>query len=216
MKPLAVITGGKGALATALHQALTSAGWDVLAPGRESLDVREPQSIAAYFASLSRLDLLIQNAAIRRDGLLQHTTEEDWDAVVQTSLRGAWQCTQAALPLLRASGAGHIIHIGSHSARGAAGQSAYAAAKAGLEGLTRSLASSLGPDNIRVNTVLPGWMETPFTADVPAAATARALAAHHLGRFNTPAAAASFIVALTALPHTSGQVFQLDSRCQDS
>jgi 3-oxoacyl-[acyl-carrier protein] reductase len=114
---------------------------------------------------------------------------------------------------MQPQGTGHIVNIGSHSAfTGPAGQTAYAAAKAGLIAFTRSLASELGPHGIRVNCVHPGWLETPFTAGVPKEVSRRALEEHVLGRFNTPAEAARFIVFLHSLSAVSGQVFQLDSR----
>ncbi len=214
MKPLALITGGGGALATALRSLLAADEWTVHSPGHDDMDVTDPARIRDYFAALPRLDLLINNAAIRRDALLADQPEAERNAVIDTTLGGAWLCSRAAIPIMSAQGSGHIIHIGSHSARGVAGQTAYAAAKAGLEGLTRSMAATCGPANIRINTVLPGWLETPFTATVPPHAAARALAAHHLGRFNTVHDAARFIIFLHSMSAVSGQIFQLDSRSE--
>jgi 3-oxoacyl-[acyl-carrier protein] reductase len=109
---------------------------------------------------------------------------------------------------------GHIIFIGSNSARwGTAGQANYAAAKAGLIGLTHSLAKEYGARNVRVNCILPGLLETKMTAHLSKEILDQVRAAHALRRFNTCAEAAKFIAFLHRdLPHTSGQVFQLDSR----
>lgn len=209
----ALLTGGQGALAQAIAAVFTEAGWLVHAPAKSEFDVRDPASVAAWFEGRERLDLLVNNAGLRRDALFAKLTEPDWDEVIQTNLRGAWLCCRAALPLMAHRGGGHIVNIGSYSARhGVAGQTAYGAAKAGLLALTQSLAAECGSDNIRVNAVLPGWMATPFTHDLSPAAHEAARTRHHLQRFNTPEHTARFILALHEMAHTSGQIFQLDSR----
>ena len=212
-QPAALITGGAGTLAAALRSALTAAGWLVHAPDRVALDVTSASQVREYFARLPRLDLLINNAGLTRDELLCTQSPADRDAVFAVSLRGAFLCSRAAVQIMEPQRAGHIINIGSRSAlTGPAGQTAYAAAKAGLAALTKSLAAELGPHNIRVNTILPGWLETPMTATVPPATRSRVLAAHALGRLNTPADAARFIVFLHSMTAVSGQSFSLDSR----
>jgi 3-oxoacyl-[acyl-carrier protein] reductase len=212
-RPVALLTGGSGMLARAIAAALRAAGWEVAAPSKQEMDVRDPDSIHRFLQGWSGIELLINNAGLRRDSLIQKLAAADWDAVLDTNLAGAWRCARAVLPGMQAGGRGHIINIGSRTARhGVAGQTAYGAAKAGLLALTQSLAAEAGPYNIRVNAVLPGWMPTPFNADLPPAVHEAARLTHHLGRFNTPEATAAFILALQALPHTSGQIFQLDSR----
>ena len=211
--PVALITGGEGALAGAMVAVLEAAGWQVHAPGKADLDVRCKESVAAWFAGRARLDLLINNAGVRHDRAMAKMTATDWSAVLETNLKGAWRVCRAALPVMQRRGAGHIVNIGSYTARhGVAGQAAYGAAKAGLLGLTQSLAAEFGPANIRVNAVLPGWMPTPFNQDLSPATHEAARLQHHLGRFNTPQQTAQFIVALHSMAHTSGQIFQLDSR----
>jgi 3-oxoacyl-[acyl-carrier protein] reductase len=211
--PVAIITGGKGALATALREHLEELGWIVHAPGREALDVTQSASVANFFAGIDRIDLMVNNAGIRHDALLARQAEADRDAVLDVSLRGAFLCCRAAAAIMSRGGSGHIVNIGSHSAlSGPAGQTAYAAAKAGLAGLTKSLAAELGPAGIRVNCILPGWLETKFTRDVPEAARDNALDGQTLGRFNTVADAARFIAFLHSMGAVSGQVFLLDSR----
>lgn len=216
-QPVALITGGNGTLARALRDELLHAGWLVHSPGRDALDVTSPAHVQSFFASLPRLDLLVNNAAITRDAPLISQPDADRDAVLDVCLRGAFLCARAAAGLMIPQRAGHIINIGSHSAlTGPAGQTAYASAKAGLHALTKSLAEELGPHNIRANTVLPGWLDTKMTAPVPAAVRQRALESHTLGRFNSPADAARFIVFLHSMSAVSGQVFSLDSRISRS
>jgi 3-oxoacyl-[acyl-carrier protein] reductase len=184
-------------------------------PGRDALDVTEPASVRARVADLPRLDLLVHNAGFLRDAPLARMSEADFAAVLEVHLRGAFLCARAALrPMLR-QGGGHLVFVGSFSAlSGPAGQANYAAAKAGLIGLAQSLAAEYGGRGVRANVVLPGLLETPMSAPLltDPERRRRALAAHTLGRFNTPAEAARFIAFLHSLPHTSGQVFSLDSR----
>jgi 3-oxoacyl-[acyl-carrier protein] reductase len=115
---------------------------------------------------------------------------------------------------MRRLGQGHVVFISSHSAiHPPPGQVAYATAKAALLGLTSGLAIELGPEQIRVNAILPGFLETRMTQGVSSLRREQVLSAHTLGRFNTCEAAAAMIAFLHhALPHTSGQMFQLDSR----
>jgi len=216
-QPVALITGGEGTLASALHSELDRAGWTVHVPGHSLLDVSSSTAVKDYFAGLTRLDLLINCAGVTRDGLLIHQTGEDRDTVLDVCLRGAFLCSREAARLMLPRETGHIVNIGSHSGlTGPAGQSAYAAAKAGLSALTKSLAEELGPAGIRVNTVLPGWFDSKMTRATPEAARARALAANVLGTFGTPADTARFVLFLHSLPAVSGQVFCLDSRISRS
>jgi 3-oxoacyl-[acyl-carrier protein] reductase len=208
----ALITGGEGDLAQHIRAELESAGWDVLAPGHDELDVLQPK---AFFAQIDRLDLLINNAGIFRDASLLKMSEEDFDAVLDVNLKGAFLCTQAALKLMSRQREGHIINIGSYSAlSGPAGQANYAAAKAGLIALTQSTAKEYGSRNIRANCLLPGFLETKMTRHLLEDAKWKEslLSQHTLGRLNTPQDAARFILMLHAMPAVSGQVFQLDSR----
>ncbi|MGI8436877.1 MAG: SDR family NAD(P)-dependent oxidoreductase [Chthoniobacterales bacterium] len=210
---VAVITGGEGELARAIAEELRAGPMQVLAPGRDALDVASPESVKKFFDALERVDLLINNAGCRADVLCAKMTEAEWDEVVSTNLRGAFLCSQAAGLKMMRRRSGHIINIGSFSARfGNFGQSNYAAAKAGLIGLTQSIARELGKRNVRVNCVLPGFLETKFTADMPDDAKLRAQQLHELGKFNTAAEAARFIAFLDTMPFVSGQIFQLDSR----
>ncbi len=210
---LAVVTGGGGALAGAIGDALGRAGHRVALPAHSELDVTQAESVKAYFAAIGEVDLLINAAGVTRDSVLQRLDEADWDTVLGVNLDGAFRCARAVLRGMLKRRDGHIINIASFSAkRPPPGQAAYAAAKAGLIGMTQALAAEAGSRGVRVNAVLPGFLETPMTAGLDAKVVKRALSDHVLGRFNTIDDAAKFIVALDAMKAVSGQVFQLDSR----
>jgi 3-oxoacyl-[acyl-carrier protein] reductase len=206
-----VITGGRGDLARAVAAAM--ADDEVLAPGRDALDVDDEAQVEAFFAKLDALDVLIINAGLTRDGALTGLAAADFDAVLRTNLRGAFLCTRAAIRLMTKQRRGHVLLIGSRAARhGTRGQSAYAAAKAGLVGFGQSVAKEYGSRNVRCNVVLPGFLETKFTTGLPEKRHEEIRAEHALGRFNTVENAARAIAFLAHLDHMSGQVFTLDSR----
>lgn len=208
-----VITGGAGSLGSAISAAMTGPTWEVRAPGRGELDVGSPQSVEAYFENLE-VDLLVCAAGITRDAPVVRLAPEAWEETWNVNFSGSLRCARAVIPSMKLRASGHIVFISSQSAfHPPAGQAAYAAAKAALVGLAADLARRHGPAGIRVNVVLPGFLETRMTAPVSAPRKAEVLADHALGRFNTCEAVARFIRFLHRdLPHTSGQVFQLDSR----
>ncbi len=208
----ALITGGAGELATAIHSELKQLGMEVLAPGRQELDVADENSVAAYASGLEKIDLLICNAGCADDRLLARMPEASWDHVLEVNLTGAARCARQLGKRLKKGGS--LIFIGSFSAkRPPIGQVAYAAAKAGLEGLTKSLAQEWGRRDIRVNLVMPGFIETKFTKDVTAERLDQVKHLNHLGRLNKPEDLARFVSFLHgSMPNTSGQEFNLDSR----
>jgi len=208
-----VISGGEGDLARCLATELTDHGLRVDCPGRGELDVADRASIRSYFER-TQPQLLICNAGIIRDEPLARLSENDWDDVIRVNLLGAVACAEAAIPGMKGRGGGHIVVISSFSAlHPPVGQAAYATAKAALLGLVSDLSPRHGPDNIRINAVLPGFLETRMTASVTAERRQRVLDHHCLERFNTPDRVAAFVRFLhLELPHTSGQVFNLDSR----
>jgi 3-oxoacyl-[acyl-carrier protein] reductase len=208
-----VITGGSGGLGQAIIRSFIELSWDVRSPSHAELDVASPNAVKSFFATLQP-DLLICAAGITRDASLSKLDENTWDELMAVNYEGGAGCAAAVLPGMVARGTGHIVFISSQSAiHPPAGQAGYSAAKAALLGLTKSLARRHGRDGIRVNAVLPGFLETPMTAGVREKRKAEVLSDHSLGRFNTPDAVAKFIRYLhRELPHTSGQVFQLDSR----
>ncbi len=120
--------------------------------------------IAAALQRFGRLDILVNNAAVRAEAAIAELSFEDWRQVNAVILDGAFHCVQAALPALRTSGAGRIVNIGGMTGHsGAARRAHVVAAKAGLSGFTRALAHELGPDGITVNCVAPGLIERPRT-----------------------------------------------------
>lgn len=212
-RPQIVITGGHGGLAQAIAARFSEGGWCVASPDRKELDVSNGNAVATYFTHHAP-DLLICNAGVIRDALIARLDPVDWQHVIDVNFHGARRCALAAVNAMRIRECGHVMFISSYSAiHPPPGQSAYAAAKAALLGLTRDLAIEVGRDGVRVNAILPGFLETPMTADVSETRRNIVKSDHALGRFNTPGAVAAFIWHLHhELPHTSGQTFQLDSR----
>jgi len=132
------------------------------------LDVADAEQTKAAFKIIlekfGKVDILVNNAAINRDGLAVRMKADDWDAVLRTNLTGAHLCIQQVLPGMMKARAGRIINIASVVARmGNAGQANYVAAKAGLIGLTKAMAIEIASRNITVNAVAPGFIETPMT-----------------------------------------------------
>lgn len=212
----AVITGGEGDLAKAVCAELERAGgWRVLAPGRVAMDVTSRDAVDAFFAGVESVDLLINNAAITADSAIARMCADEFASVLDVCLRGAFFCSRAVMQKMAFRRSGHIVNIGSFAAlHGTPGQANYAAAKAGLIGLTKSLAMEYGARNVRVNCVLPGFLDTKMTAQLLADEARRKeiVGAHLLRRLNTVEDAARFIVFLDSMAQVSGQVFQLDSR----
>jgi len=164
--------GAKVAVAARNEEKLAALVSDISAAGGEALavkmDVADAEQIKAGFkavlAKFGRLDILVNNAAITRDGLALRMKQEDWDAVIRTNLTGAHLCIQQALSAMMRARAGRIINISSVVAEsGNAGQVNYVAAKAGLIGLTKAVAIEIASRNITVNAVAPGFVETPMT-----------------------------------------------------
>lgn len=211
--PHAIVIGGSGGIGTAMVDELAKADWRVSAPSRAELDITVRDEVFAYFEGKSP-ELLVCAAGATDDSLIARMTPEQWNQVWNVNYRGVCHCAEAVLPAMRNRGSGHIVFLSSQSAvHPPAGQAPYASAKAALLDLTRDLAFRCGPQNIRVNAILPGFLETRMTSGVSAARRQEVLGDHALGRFNTCAAVAGFIRHLhESMPHTSGQIFQLDSR----
>ncbi len=212
-KQHAVITGGTGSLGRAMAGVLHEDEFTVASPGSKELDVSDRTAVRAYFHDRA-VDLLVCAAGITRDAPLARLSEQSWDETWNINYAGSLLCANAALPAMITRGSGHIIFISSFSAlHPPPGQTAYASAKAALLGLVSDLSVRHGTSNIRVNAVLPGFLETAMTASVTGKRHAEILDMHTLGRLNTCENAAKFIRFLhQEMPHTSGQVFQLDSR----
>ena len=164
--------GAKVAVAARNEERLATLVGEIVAAGGEAyavkMDVADAEQVKAGFKQLlerfGRLDILVNNAAITRDGLALRMKQDDWEAVIRTNLTGAHLCTQQALATMMRARAGRIINIASIVAEtGNAGQANYVAAKAGLIGLTKAIAIEIASRNITVNAVAPGFIETPMT-----------------------------------------------------
>ncbi|MGB8325855.1 MAG: 3-oxoacyl-[acyl-carrier-protein] reductase [Candidatus Acidiferrum sp.] len=164
--------GVKVAVAARSEEKLATLVQEIAGKGGEAfavkMDVAEPDQIKAGFKSVlekfGKLDILVNNAAITRDGLAMRMKTEDWEAVIRTNLTGAHLCIQQALPVMMKARVGRIINISSVVAQsGNAGQANYVAAKAGLVGLTKAIAIEISSRNITVNAVAPGFIATPMT-----------------------------------------------------
>jgi 3-oxoacyl-[acyl-carrier protein] reductase len=178
-------------------------------------DVAEEPAVKAMVDTVlersGRIDALINNAGITRDGLLMRMKMDDWQAVINLNLTGVFLCTRAVTRTMLKQKSGRIINITSVvGLMGNAGQANYAAAKAGVVGLTRSAAKEMASRGITVNAVAPGFIATDMTKDLNAEGI---LAAIPLGRFGNPeqvAGAVRFLAADPAAGYITGQVLQVD------
>ena len=176
-------------------------------------DAAADQLVAAVLHDFGRLDILVNNAGITRDNLLVRMSEQDWDAVIGVNLKGAFNCMKAAAKAMMKARFGRIVNIASVvGLTGNAGQANYAAAKAGLIGLSKTVAKELASRNVTVNVVAPGYVETDMTAALPEAARAALLPLIPLGRTAQPeeiAGAVAFLAGPEAA-YITGQVLCVD------
>ena len=199
--------GAKVAVAARNEDKLASLVAEIESAGGQAfaikLDVAEPDQIKSAFKQVTekfaRLDILVNNAAITRDGLALRMKPDDWEAVLRTNLTGAHLCIQQAMAIMMRARAGRIINIASVVAQmGNAGQANYVASKAGLIGLTKAIAVEIASRNITVNAVAPGFIETPMT-DVLSAEVKEDLKKRiPLGRMGIPRDVAAAIVFLAS------------------
>ncbi|WP_433191685.1 3-oxoacyl-ACP reductase FabG [Nocardia sp. CA-107356] len=184
---VAVVTGAAQGIGAATAQLLAAQGAQVAVLDRNApedtakqiaaaggvarsyvCDVTERASVESVFADIATdlggPHILVNNAGITRDDLFFRLSEDDWNAVLSVNLNGVFHCTQAAQEYMVAQRYGKIVSLSSRSALGNRGQANYAAAKAGIQGLTATLAIELGPYNITVNAVAPGYIATAMTA----------------------------------------------------
>nr|WP_320051054.1 3-oxoacyl-[acyl-carrier-protein] reductase [uncultured Desulfuromonas sp.] len=162
-----------------------------------SLDSDVTAMIDAAQQAFGQIDILVNNAGITRDTLLPRMKDDDWDAVMNINLKGAFLCTRAAAKIMSKQRYGRIINITSVVGQmGNIGQANYCASKGGLMGLTRSNARELARRNVTVNAVAPGFIETDMTAELPEKVRTEMAAQIPLGRFGAPediAAAVAFL-----------------------
>ena len=139
--------------------------------------------VKEVLARFGRVDILVNNAGVTRDGLMLTMKESDWDTVLDTNLKGAFQCMKAVYRPMMKQKYGRVVNLSSIvGVRGNAGQANYAASKAGLIGLTKSMAKELAARNVTVNAVAPGFIDTDMTAALPEKAREAMLASIPMGR----------------------------------
>jgi 3-oxoacyl-[acyl-carrier protein] reductase/2-hydroxycyclohexanecarboxyl-CoA dehydrogenase len=147
---------------------------------------------------LGQLDILVNNAGINRDAMLHKMTDEQWDAVLAVDLTGVFYCTRAAAAYMRQRGSGRIINISSGSWLGNIGQANYAAAKAGVVGLSKTAARELAAKGVTVNAITPGFIDTDMTRGMPEALRAQVLQRIPMGRAGDPSDVANLVAFLAS------------------
>ena len=188
--------------------------------GRRALplqaDVAEATEVARMVeeatATFGRIDILVNNATLHRGRRVEKLPESDWDAVIDSCLKGAYHCCRNVVPQMRAQGGGRIINISSSVGRiGWPGDTAYGAAKAGLIGFTRSLAKEVAPDGITANVVMPGYIRTDMTAALTPKNIEHMLSLIPLGRAGEPEDVAEVVTFLAmAGAYVTGAVYVVD------
>ncbi len=231
----ALVTGSTRGIGRAIAEALTEAGARVAVVGRDQAraaevaaqvgggaegfgaDVSVPASVVALVeavdASFGKVDILVNNAGLTRDNILFRIKDDDWDAVLDANLRGAFIAIRAASRGMMKRRWGRIINIASIvGITGNKGQANYAASKAGLIGLTKSVAKELGSRNVLVNAVAPGFIETDMTAAMTPEARAALSGLIPLDRLGSPQDIAGMVTFLASdhASYITGQVLVVD------
>jgi len=231
----AFVTGSTRGIGLAIANTLYAAGAKVAVVGRDAARAREVaaamgsrafgvacdvaqedqvlSAVAAAEAALGAVDVLVNNAGLTRDNILLRLSEQDWDAVLDANLKGAFHTTRAVIKGMMKRRAGRIINMSSIvGLTGNKGQANYAASKAGLIGFTKSVAKEYASRNILVNCIAPGFIDTDMTASLPDAARATLLEQIALGRLGRPedVAGAVLFLASDLAGYITGQVLVVD------
>ena len=176
-------------------------------------DMSDAEAVERLFAQLPPLDVLVNNAGITKDGLMMRMTEQQWDAVINVNLKSAFNFINAVLPIMLRQRSGSIINMASVvGVHGNAGQSNYAASKAGLIALAKSIAQEVGSRGIRANAIAPGFIETAMTAALPddiRAEWTKKIPLRRGGKVEDIANVATFL-ASDMSSYVTGQVIQVD------
>jgi 3-oxoacyl-[acyl-carrier protein] reductase len=211
----AIVTGGTRGIGAAIAGRLEADGWDVARLGRADADVSDRDAVMAAFArvrvSRGPILALINNAGIRADGLAISMDHDDWSSVLDTNLTGAFNCTKAALPDMLKARFGRIVNVSSVVAeRANPGQANYVAAKAGLLGLTRTVAREMARKGVTCNAITPGLIATDMTAGLSQNGDlAGAIPAGRVGQPEEVASAVSFLVSDEAA-YVNGATLSVD------
>ncbi len=232
---VALVTGSTRGIGRSIAESLAAAGAKVAVVGRDAgraseaaaaispdargygTDVSDPASVVALIEAVEKdfgsLDILVNNAGLTRDNILFRIKDEDWDAVLDTNLRGAFVAIRAATRGMMKRRWGRIINIASVvGIVGNKGQANYAASKAGLIGMTKSVAKELASRNILANVVAPGFIETDMTGAMTEEAKTTLFAQIPLGRLGSPSDIAALVTFLSsdAAAYITGQTFVVD------
>lgn len=236
---VALVTGASRGIGRAIALALAAQGADVAvnyagseaaakevaaeieAMGRKAFviqaDIASTEAstamVDAVVKEFGRIDVLVNNAGITRDGLLMRMKEEDWDAVITTNLKGVFNCTKAAIKYMMKQRSGNIVNISSIvGVMGNAGQANYCAAKAGVIGFTKATAKEVAARGIRVNAIAPGFIKTDMTSVLPEKVVEAMLAGiplNRLGETEDIAKAVLFLASSDA-NYITGQTLHVD------
>lgn len=235
----AIVTGGATGIGAATALYLAQCGADIAVScrdheseadpladkikklGRKMLaikcDVTDHDDVArmveTVVAEFGKLDILVNNAGINRDGVIWKMTEEMWDTVLDTDLKGYFSFIRAVAPHFRGQKSGKIVNVASiNGMRGKFGQANYSAAKAGVIGLTKAVAKELGRASVNVNAVAPGMILTDMVSDLPDDVKQKAIDEAALARLGTPEECATVIAFLCCEEsrHITGEVIKID------
>ncbi len=235
---LAIVTGGGQGIGAAIALKLAEYGADIVVIDRKEKEANDviaaieklgrkglvviadianfqeaDKAVSTILTKFNKIDILVNNAGINRDGVVWKMTEEQWDSVINVNLKGYFNYIRALTPLFREQRSGKIVNITSiNGMRGKFGQANYAASKAGIIGLTKTVAKEMGKYNVNVNAVAPGLIETEMMLNADASVREAALADVILGRIGMPEDIANAVCFLCSdlARHITGEVIKVD------